>query len=39
MSKVIMYNGFERFRHWALAVLILLPLLTGFNIHGTYQIF
>lgn len=39
MSRVIMYNGFERFWHWALAVLILVLLVTGFNIHGTYQIF
>ncbi len=39
MSRVIMYNGFERFWHWALAVLILILLLSGFNIHGTYQIF
>ena len=39
MARVIMYNGFERFWHWALAVLILILLLTGFNIHGTYQIF
>ncbi len=38
MSRVIMYSGFERFWHWALAVLILILLLTGFNIHGTYHI-
>lgn len=34
-----MYNGFERFWHWSLSVLILILLVTGFNIHGTYQIF
>jgi len=39
MSKVMMYNGFERFWHWALAILVLLLLLTGFNIHGTFHIF
>ena len=39
MSQVIMYNTFERLWHWTLAVLILILLLTGFNIHGTYQIF
>ena len=38
MSRVIMYNGFERFWHWALAVLILVLLVTGFNIHGTYEL-
>lgn len=39
MSRVVMYNGFERFWHWALAILVLILLLTGFNIHGTYHIF
>ena len=38
MSRVVMYNGFERFWHWALAVLILVLLVTGFNIHGTYEL-
>jgi len=38
MSQIMMYNGFERFWHWAMAVLILVLLFTGFNIHGTYQI-
>jgi len=38
MSQVMMYGVFERFWHWALAVLILILLLTGFNIHGTYHI-
>ena len=39
MSQVLMYNGFERFWHCALAVLVTILLVTGFNIHGTYQIF
>ena len=39
MSRVLMYNGFERFWHWALAVSVLVLLVTGFNIHGTYQMF
>jgi thiosulfate reductase cytochrome b subunit len=34
-----MYKGFERFWHWTLAVLILILLFSGFNIHGTYQVF
>ena len=39
MSQVLMYNGFERFWHWALAILVTILLVTGFNIHGTYQLF
>ncbi len=39
MSRVMMYKGFERFWHWTQAVLILTLLFTGFNIHGTYQVF
>ncbi|MDX2505207.1 MAG: cytochrome b/b6 domain-containing protein [Gammaproteobacteria bacterium] len=39
MSHVIMYKGFERFWHWSQAVLILILLFTGFNIHGTHQFF
>jgi len=39
MNKVLMYAGFERFWHWSQAVLIFTMLLTGFEIHGTYQVF
>ena len=39
MSQVVMYNVFERLWHWTLAILVLILLLTGFNIHGTYHIF
>lgn len=39
MSRVVMYKGFERFWHWTQAVLILILLFTGFNLHGTYQFF
>jgi len=34
-----MYKGFERFWHWAQALLILTMILTGFEIHGTYDVF
>lgn len=39
MSRVVMYKGFERFWHWTQAMLILILLFTGFNLHGTYQFF
>ncbi len=35
MAKVLMYTGFERFWHWAQAILITVMLVTGFNIHGS----
>jgi thiosulfate reductase cytochrome b subunit len=39
MSRVVMYKGFERFWHWSQALLILILLFSGFNIHGTFQYF
>ncbi|HOQ60681.1 MAG TPA: cytochrome b/b6 domain-containing protein, partial [Vicinamibacterales bacterium] len=33
------YGGFERFWHWAQAVLILFLALTGFEIHGSIHFF
>lgn len=36
MSKVYLYSGFLRFWHWAQALLILVLLLTGFEVHGDY---
>ena len=38
MEKVLMYNRFERLWHWSSALLILLLLFTGFEIHGTYTL-
>lgn len=38
MEMVMMYNRFERLWHWSSAVLILLLLATGFEIHGTYTL-
>ena len=38
MSRVILYSGFERFWHWTQAVLIIVMLVTGFEIHGTYAL-
>ena len=39
MAKVKMYTGFERLWHWVQAILIVLLALTGFEIHGTFEIF
>lgn len=37
--KVYLYTRFERFWHWVQAALILLLLLTGFELHGTFSLF
>ena len=39
MSRVFMYGAFERFWHWTQALLILTLLFSGFNVHGTLQVF
>ncbi|MBN1365033.1 MAG: cytochrome b/b6 domain-containing protein [Syntrophaceae bacterium] len=39
MKQVIMYKGTERLWHWLQAALIIFLLLTGFELHGTYEIF
>jgi len=39
MKKVLMFKRFERFWHWSQALLIILMLLSGFEIHGSYQLF
>ena len=38
-KKTYIYRGFERFWHWSQALLIFFLALTGFEIHGTYEIF
>lgn len=38
MSRVYLYTYFERFWHWAQALLIFLMLFTGFEVHGTYSL-
>lgn len=37
MPTTYMYGKFERFWHWSQAVLIIVLLVTGFEIHGSYQ--
>jgi len=38
MAKVLMFQTFERFWHWTQAFLIIAMLITGFEIHGSYQL-
>jgi len=38
MKKVIIFKRFERFWHWSQAALILLLLLSGFEVHGSYSL-
>lgn len=38
-ERVYIFKAFERFWHWSQAALIILLLLTGFEIHGSYANF
>jgi thiosulfate reductase cytochrome b subunit len=39
MHKVLIYKGFERFWHWTQAALIIFLAVTGFEVHGAFDIF
>lgn len=39
MSRTYIFKRFERFWHWSQAALIILMLLTGFEVHGSYAAF
>lgn len=39
MRKVYIYKGFERFWHWSQASLIMFLALTGFEVHGAFNVF
>jgi len=39
MSRVYIFKRFERFWHWSQAALIILMLLSGFEVHGSYTAF
>ena len=39
MKKVLIYPIFERFWHWSQAALIIFLAITGFEVHGTFEIF
>lgn len=38
VKKIYVFKRFERFWHWAQALLIIVMLTTGFEIHGTYAL-
>lgn len=38
-KRIYVFKGFERFWHWAQAGLIILLLLTGFEVHGAWKFF
>jgi thiosulfate reductase cytochrome b subunit len=38
MKRVYIYHKYERFWHWSQALLIIVMMITGFEIHGTYRL-
>ena len=38
-SRIFLYSRYERFWHWSQAVLVMFMLLTGFEIHGSFENF
>ncbi len=38
MERIYLYTRFERFWHWAQAVLIVVLAFTGLEVHGTYRV-
>lgn len=39
MERIYIYKRFERFWHWCQAALIIFLAVTGFEIHGTFELF
>lgn len=39
MKKVFIYRAYERFWHWAQALIIFLLMFTGFEVHGSFEFF
>ncbi len=39
MKQVYIYSGFERFWHWAQALIIIFLAVTGFEVHGSFSVF
>ncbi|MFQ3231867.1 cytochrome b/b6 domain-containing protein [Reinekea sp.] len=37
-ERIYIFKGFERFWHWMQSLLIFIMAITGFEIHGTYQL-
>ncbi len=38
-ERIYIFKRFERFWHWAQALLIIIMLITGFEVHGSYTLF
>ncbi len=38
MSRELVFSRFERFWHWAQALLVIFMMLTGFEVHGSYTL-
>ena len=38
-NRIFLYKRYERFWHWSQAALVIFMLITGFEIHGTYENF
>ncbi|MDH5631631.1 MAG: cytochrome b/b6 domain-containing protein [Gammaproteobacteria bacterium] len=38
MERIYIFKRFERFWHWTQALLIMTMMMTGFEIHGTYNV-
>ena len=38
MERIYIFKGFERFWHWTQALLILVMLATGFEVHGAWKL-
>jgi thiosulfate reductase cytochrome b subunit len=36
--RIYLYNRYERFWHWSQALLVILMMLTGFEVHGSYKL-
>ena len=39
MDKIYLYTRYERFWHWLQTVLIIVLIVTGFEVHGTFSFF
>ncbi|WP_319761979.1 cytochrome b/b6 domain-containing protein [Maridesulfovibrio sp.] len=39
MKKIYLYSRFERFWHWTQAILIMLLMVTGLEVHGVFTLF
>lgn len=38
-ERIYLYKRYERFWHWSQALLIVVMMVTGFEVHGTYRLF